>query len=119
MRYCIMITVASLVAAPVHAQEGPAVPDQFRGKWAGSQAKCKVPSESSLSIHADRVDFYESGGKVLAVQLISDLEMEVQLESSGEGQTWRSTRRFKLSEDKRSLTDVTRRDYQALRVRCQ
>ena len=119
MRYCILMTVASLIAAPVHAQERPTVPDQFRGKWAGSLAKCNVPSESSLSIHADRVDFYESRGKVLAVQLISDLEMEVHLESLGEGKTWPSTRRFKLSEDRRSLTDVTRRDHQAVWVRCQ
>ena len=105
--------------SPVIVAQGQAtVPDQFRGKWAGSQSKCGVPSESSLAIHADRVDFYESRGRVLAVKVVSEREIEVELESSGEGQVWRSPRRFGLAEDGLSLTDLTMQKHPTVRVRC-
>lgn len=103
--------------APISAQAPPTVPDQFRGIWAGSHAKCGIPSESSLAIDADRIDFYESRGRVLEVKVIDEREAEVLLESSGEGQVSRSTRRFRLSAGGDSLTDVTTR-YQTVRVRC-
>lgn len=119
MRCSVVLLIAYLVATPLGAQERPLVPEQFRGKWADSQVKCDAPSESSLWIEADRVDFYESRGRVLAVHVVSHLEVEVELESSGEGRVWHSTRRFRLSQDGRALTDVTRRDHQAVRVRCE
>ena len=84
-----------------------------------SQAKCHVPSESSLAIYADRIDFYESRGRVLAVRVVGERDVEIELESSGEGQVWRSMRHFRRSEDGRSLTDVTRREYPTVRVRCE
>ena len=100
------------------AQRSAAIPDQFRGKWASSQARCGIPSESALAIDADRVDFYEGGGRVLAVKVVSEREMEVDLESSGEGQVQHFMRRFALSEDGHSLTDVTMPQYPTVRVRC-
>jgi hypothetical protein len=122
MRTGIVIAVWSLMAMPVQAQGHSTVPEQFQGTWASSQAKCGVASESSLSIHADSVDFYASRNRVLRVQIVSNLEVEMQLESlgggEGHGQVYRSTRRFRLSEDQLSLTDVTRSDHQAVRVRC-
>jgi hypothetical protein len=119
MQRCSSIAFAVSLAAPVIAQGQATVPDQFRGRWAGSQAKCGVPSEASLAIYGDRIDFYESHGRVLAVKVINKREIEVELESSGEGQVRRSRLRFGLSEDGRSLTDLTRRDYPSVRVRCE
>jgi hypothetical protein len=122
MRAGIVIAALSLITMPVQAQGRSTVPEQFHGKWASSQAKCGVPSESSLAIRADTVDFYASRNRVLGVQVVNNLEIEMQLESSGggegDGQAYRSTRRFRLSEDQLSLTDVTRSDHQAVRVRC-
>jgi hypothetical protein len=118
MRRCTSIAFALSLATPLMAQGQATVPDRFRGRWAGSQAKCGVSSESSLAIYADRIDFYASRGRVLAVKVVSEKEVEVELESSGEGVVWRAVRRFRLSEDGRSLTDVTREDHQAVRVRC-
>jgi hypothetical protein len=115
----ISIAIALSLAALVTAQGKATVPDQFRGRWAGSQAKCGVSSESSLAIYADRIDFYASRGRVLAVRVIAEKEVEVDLESSGEGQVWHSTRRFGLSQDGRSLTDLTMRDHPTVRVRCE
>src|SRR5207247_3949704 len=70
MRRCRSVAFALSLAAPIIAQGQATVPGQFRGKWAGSQAKCHVPSESSLAIYADRIDFYESRGRVLAVKVV-------------------------------------------------
>ena len=104
---------------PVVAPGQATVPVQFQGKWAASQAQCGVPSESRLAIYPDRVDFYESRGRVLAVKVVSDREIELELELSGEGQVWRSTTRFGISADGRSLTDLTTPDHQFVRVRCE
>jgi len=100
------------------AQRQPTIPDEFLGKWAGSPAKCGVSSESSLAIYADRVDFYEGGGRVVAVKEVTEREIEIVLESSGESEQ-RSLRRFGLSEDGRSLTDLTMPRYPTVRIRCE
>lgn len=94
-----------------------AIPAQFRGHWAGSPAQCGSVHEARLTIHGDRVDFYESRGRILSVKPIGALEVELEMESTGEGETWRQVRRFVLSEDKRTLTDVTYESHMT-RVRC-
>jgi len=119
MRRVALIAFALSLAPLVVAQGQATVPDRFRGRWAGSPDKCGVPSEGSLAIYADRIDFYESRGRVVAVKVVSEREIEVELGSSGEGHTWQDMRRFRLSEDGRSLTDVTREKYQTTRVRCE
>jgi len=108
---------ASLTAAPDSAQPDTTIPEQFRGRWAGRQTECGRAAESSLRVTADSVNFYASRGRVLAVDVMKDREIEVLLESSGEGQVWRQTRRFKLSEDGRSLTDLTTEGH-VVRGRC-
>jgi len=118
MRRCMWIAFALSLAVTSLAQGQATVPNGFRGKWTGSRNKCGVPSEGSLAIYADRIDFYESRGRVLAVKAISEREVEVTLELSGEGHVWRRMVRFRLSEDGRSLTDVTEQKYQSVRVRC-
>lgn len=119
MRRCLWIAFALSFVAPVMAQGQATIPDGFRGTWAGSHDKCGVPSEGRLTVYADRIGFYESRGRVLAVKVISEREVEVSLELSGEGQVWRRTVRYRLSEDGRSMTDVTEPKYQTVRVRCE
>jgi hypothetical protein len=116
-----LLVVMGLVFAPLAwAAQNPSIPKQFQGKWAGSLDKCKIPHEGALTIGGDRIDFYESRGRVLAVRSISTLEVEIDLELRGEGQIWRATQRFALSEDRRTLTDPTNTDpvHKFLRVRC-
>jgi hypothetical protein len=91
---------------------------EFRGRWASSENRCGVAHEGSLSIYEDRIDFYESRGKVLSVTVVSPMEVELQIESTGEGQTWQQVRRFVLSEGGRTLTDITNARYPFSRVRC-
>ena len=105
-------------AAVVAIAQDAKVPAAFQGRWAGSPALCDVAHEASLTIHEDRLDFYESRGKVLSATITSPSEVELEIELTGEGQTWREVTRFGLSEDKRTLTDVTNSRYKFSRVRC-
>ncbi len=102
----------------VAAQAQPTIPQQFRGDWAASTARCGRPGESRLTIGATTIDFYESRGRVLAVTTDGAHALGLRIEASGEGQIWIHTRRFTLSTDGRTLTDVTNRREPFARVRC-
>jgi hypothetical protein len=106
------------VATLVMAQEQGKVPERFHGKWAASQSRCGQTDESSLFVSEDRVDFYASRGLVLSVNRISELDIEVELESTGEGQVSRGTRRFSISKNGQTLTDLTQSKYPIARIRC-
>lgn len=88
--------------------------------YAGSTRACKNPGDSRLEIFATSVRFHESRGKVIAVRRINALGIELDLDLTGEGQTWPDTRRFVLSKDLQVLTDATHsnRDHQISRARC-
>jgi hypothetical protein len=105
-------------AVVVASAQAAMVPADFQGRWAGSRAQCGVHHEASLTVHEERVDFYESRGSVLSVTVARPLEIELELELTGEGQTWRAVTRFVLSKDKRTLTDVTNSRSPFARVRC-
>ena len=116
-----LLSVAALLSIPLGAvaQDQP-VPTQFQGKWAGSLKTCPSPGDGRLEIGPNTIRFYESRGKVLAVRVLDPQSVELDLELTGEGETWRETRKFVLSTDKRILTDVTpaHPQYHTARVRC-
>ena len=80
-----------------------------------------MTSESSLTVYGNRAGFYESKGSVYGVKKISDLEIEVALNMTGEGEVWRSTLRLKLLDSGRTLsflrTQPPHKEYDR-RVRC-
>jgi hypothetical protein len=102
-RLGVLCLVAALGMAS--AQEAQ-VPSPFRGGWASSIAQCGKHHEGELAITATRVDFYASRGKVLSIRSIGPRDIEIELESTGEGVVRRNTRRFVLSDDGHSLTNV-------------
>lgn len=118
MRHQIIVGILIAGTAVVAIAQDSKVPREFQGKWAGSQVQCRVPHEASLTIDEDRIDFYESRGKVLSAVVTRPSEVELEIEATGEGQTWREVRRFTLSDDKRTLTDVTNSRHHFSRVRC-
>jgi hypothetical protein len=50
--------------------------------------------------------------------LVAPDEILVRVRLTGEGETWNSVVRFRLSEDGSALTDVTRGDEHLVRHRC-
>lgn len=109
--------VTALVGTVAGAQDA-VVPAGFQGNWAAAQSRCMTSDEGNLTVVDDGFLFYESRARVLAVRQVSRYGTEFDLESSGEGQTWRDTRRYSLSADGNTLTDQTRAA-PFVRVRCE
>jgi len=89
-----------------------AIPPAFRGEWNRDPAACGTGNdESRLRVGTGAVRFYESRGVVVTVAAHDAREAEVTLAMSGEGQTWRESFRFRLSDDGDALTigGMTRR----------
>jgi hypothetical protein len=112
-----LFAAATLVQVPVEAQNS-VVPGGFQGRWASDQTRCMSLHDSRLSVSEDEFLFYESRAKVLSARQTGPQEVEFEMESSGEGQTRREVRRFVLSPDGGTLTDVTS-PAQFVRVRCE
>lgn len=89
------------------ASAGSTIPEALRGEWASSAAECGRADEGRLRIGPDAVTFYESEGAVTRVVMQNAREASVELRLSGEGETWTDARRFRLSEDGRTLTDLS------------
>jgi len=100
------LLLLGLVAAGVSVSSGSkataaelqrVIPERFRGEWQDSRHLCgsAINMETRLLLQAGTVSFYESGGPTVATAL------------AGEGQTWLDLRRFLLSPDQSTLTDVT------------
>jgi hypothetical protein len=111
-----MLTTGTATAA---AQQ-QTIPAQFQGKWDLDLESCNSPvrPEGRLDISADRVRFYESGGSVRSVVTHSNSDIELSIELSGEGETWISDTYFRLSDDQKSLTDITNGEPGFVRYRC-
>jgi hypothetical protein len=99
---CLLAFCASLGAAEIQST----VPKQFRGNWAAGAKDCRAGSaESKLAIQENRIDFYGSRGRILAI--------------ATEGTNELATRQFKLSPDGQSLTDMTGGGHSTVRIRCE
>lgn len=114
----ILVAVAGFVPSPAGAQN-TVVPAAFQGRWASAQTQCMTAHEGSLTVSADELLSYESRGKVLSTRQIGREEVEFDLAfyAVERQQTWRDIRRFMLSPDGRTLTDVTAGNL--VRVRCE
>ncbi len=106
VRAVMLVAVLAFAQLPAGAQSA-VVPGEFQGRWGSSQARCMFAHEGGLTVSADEFLFYESRAKVHSAQQVGRQEVEFDMEFSGEGQTWRGLRRFALSSDTRTLTDVT------------
>lgn len=113
------IAVTVLGVATTVAAQQQTIPAQFWGKWDFDLESCSSPaSEGRLVISAGRVEFYESRGSVQNVVTHSNSDLELSIELSGEGETWISDRYFQLSDDQKSLTDITSGKPGFMRYRC-
>ncbi len=111
----LMLTTGIATAAP----QQQTIPAQFRGKWDWDLESCSSrASEGKLIISADRVEFYESEGSVRSVVAHGNSDLELSIELSGEGETWISDKYFRLSDDQKSLTDLTNGKPGFVRYRC-
>jgi hypothetical protein len=120
MKYYLPLCVMSAAAVSLAAETHTTIPAQFLGAWASSAAKCSSPDTDDLRmrITPDSMSFWESDGRVLSVATEGELELAVLVELSGEGERWLEALQFRLSPDRKTLTNVTGRRTVAVRVRC-
>lgn len=81
-----------------------AIPQQFHGVWDYAEGSCNPASDLRLDIGASRIEFYESVGQVVAVEVESPATIVVEMAMEGEGEKWTSRTRFALSDDGATLT---------------
>lgn len=95
--------------APVgNGQEaaGVRIPRRFHGEWQRDAGNCGKADEGRLLIGPESVRFHESNGTLQALHA-DDERLDVALRLRGEGRSWESTYRFRLSDDGRRLTDLS------------
>jgi hypothetical protein len=81
------------------------IPRPFTGEWNAVLASCEGrEGDGHVTLSAAQLSFYESVGSVSSVRVLGPLDIVVDAEMAGEGQTWLDHLHFRLSSDKRSLT---------------
>jgi hypothetical protein len=90
------------------------IPAAFQGRWSQSDASCKRPGDDMrLAVSGNTLTFYESVGKVTALEELSKDRIQVAAAYSGEGSNWAENSTLALSDNGKVLTiDGVRR------VRC-
>jgi hypothetical protein len=84
------------------------VPTAFRGEWNTDLARCGTDlGEMRLSLTGASIGLYESGGPVLDVILEDEQTALLRTRLSGEGETWERPFRLRLTDDGRTLTDIS------------
>jgi hypothetical protein len=96
----------ALLSPLIALAQGSRVPRQFQGVWAADLKSCPNPEDDLLRISADKIDFYERTGKVVTVRVRDKWTVELDLDMTGEGDSWRETLKLTLSEDRRTLKDI-------------
>ena len=91
--------------APVQANT---VPERFQGEWNSTPADCGTANNPSrLQIGADDIRFHESSGTITSVTISGESDITVAADMTGEGEEFKSTYGFQLSDDGNTLTDTS------------
>ncbi len=106
-------------SAQPKAKQDQEIPEHFHGEWNIDAKKCgPAAGEARLQIEAKQLTFYESVGVVQEIITEGDNKITVTVELTGEGETWRDSFDYELSQDQNTLTQVTD-DKPFVRYRCE
>lgn len=88
------------------------IPWGFQGQWGDSAGACSAQEPTGLmTIYADGIDTYESGGRLRRItQAGQDRSVVMRLDFEGEGTFWEQTYQFTLSPDYRSVRVIDTKD---------
>jgi len=121
----VVITLSAIAAL---AAEPPAplkvrldsVPIEFMGRWVASRVQCGSGGDRWLNIDRLHLTSYKEWAFIVSAWRVgtNQLELDLSLRNAvGESPTARYVRRFTLSADKHTLTDVSGGDGM-IRVKC-
>jgi hypothetical protein len=99
-------TAAACATTPSDDTVG--VPARFQGEWNRNLADCGTArNDSTLRLGADRIAFHESAGQIASAIVTDQTDLAITARMQGEGEAWTATYRFRLSDARTTLTDVT------------
>jgi hypothetical protein len=99
---------AATAAASGSAAAAATIPPNFRGEWNSSLADCGTGrNDTGLRVAPDRVVFPRGTATVRGVEQHAEDELSVMLEQSGERETTRWERRWRLADEGEILEDMT------------
>jgi len=81
-------------------------PSAFQGRWGIGVIDCDPDRDDNkglMTISADTLEFYESRAKLDRLTIDAATKVNADLDWSGEGQTWRTTTSFTLSDGAKTL----------------
>jgi len=111
------VALTTCAAAPLSDER--TIPEPFRGEWNSNPADCGTPdNDSMMVIAADRIDFYESSGRVRGAFLDGADEVLIVVEVSGEEETSTTALRLSVSADGSRLTEYSESAEPFVRRRC-
>ena len=113
-------TMAALIAPAHAARTTRSIPRAFWGDWSASPERCAPgPVDSgNMRIGAQRIDSFESRGRVLRVRIARATDIEVQSRVTHNGGTFGSSERLRLIERRTKLIvgdDVATDEFQRCR----
>jgi hypothetical protein len=83
-----------------------AIPTAFRGRWGLVPDDCDPSRDDAkglMTVTADSLTFYESRGTPTHVAVLTPDKVTLDLDFTGEGQTWTRTTTFTLLDDGKTL----------------
>ncbi|MEO0589592.1 MAG: hypothetical protein AAFZ11_03415 [Pseudomonadota bacterium] len=72
------------------------IPVNFRGTWDYEGGMCAPESDLRLDVEASAITFYESYGELVRVERVDPFAVSLELEMTGEGETWTQTLGLRL-----------------------
>ncbi|MCK5898281.1 MAG: hypothetical protein KAG06_04345 [Methylococcales bacterium] len=114
----VFILMASQAFAEGESKGG--VPMQYQGDWADDLKHCGATDVMNLTITARYIKAWESEGRIVSIVKNGENEVAFVSALTGEGETWLAFNYYRLSKDKRQLTDITDplTETPAFRYRC-
>jgi hypothetical protein len=83
------------------AQEAAGIPTAIQGRWGLVAADCepgRADAKGLLTITADKLEFYESVGKLAEVEKVADDSIRASFDFEGEGMEWQREMTLELQE---------------------
>ena len=98
------VPLAEEPAPAIVTAQSRTIPMAFRGVWDAPGSGCDPASQMRLEVTDDRLVFYESVGTVTAVEQVATNTVTLQLDMTGEGESWSSSETLRLTDDGAQLT---------------
>ncbi len=119
MRFIILSCALLATMSAQAAQIGKEMPSKFIGEWQEQLSSCgKHESDSVLRIKKNSISFYEAGGPVKNIRITGSGDLSADAVLSTEQGPSKIKIHYQLSQDGKTLTDLSFPPEKTVRKRC-